>query len=141
MSTGLRACVGKGSLDYFPERGRRHGLRAGRRSCRKAAELELPEGSAVLELRREEGLLPAPPCWHGIDRRRARTGLSDGDEPEGRVLTLEFPAFFLFVRHLYTPNARRDLSRLEYRVAWEERFRAYLTELDAREASHGLPAI
>jgi exodeoxyribonuclease-3 len=44
---------------------------------------------------------------------------------------LEFAGFYLVT--VYTPNARRDLSRLEFRVDWEERFRSYLQQLDAHK--------
>ncbi|MDD3242488.1 MAG: exodeoxyribonuclease III [Eubacteriales bacterium] len=47
---------------------------------------------------------------------------------EGRVITLEFDRFFLV--NVYTPNAQRDLARLEYRMRWEDDFRAYLKELE-----------
>lgn len=47
------------------------------------------------------------------------------------MITLEFESFYLVT--VYTPNAKRDLSRLEYRLEWEERFRRYLQELDARK--------
>jgi exodeoxyribonuclease-3 len=60
-----------------------------------------------------------------------RYGLEEEEEhePEGRVLALEFESFYLV--NVYTPNARRDLSRLEFRIEWEDRFRAFLLQLDA----------
>ena len=48
-------------------------------------------------------------------------------DKEGRVITLEFEKFFMVT--VYTPNAKRDLERLEYRVKWEEDFRNYLESL------------
>ena len=47
---------------------------------------------------------------------------------EGRVITLEYPDFYLV--DVYTPNARRDLCRLDYRMDWEDCFREYLCSLD-----------
>ena len=47
---------------------------------------------------------------------------------EGRVITAEYGDFFLVC--CYTPNAQRGLTRLDYRMQWEEAFRAYLLELD-----------
>jgi exodeoxyribonuclease-3 len=58
-------------------------------------------------------------------------GLEENDEPEGRMITLEFDNFYLV--NVYTPNAKRDLTRLEYRLEWEDRFRSYLLELDGRK--------
>jgi len=58
--------------------------------------------------------------------RRGMAGTED--DPEGRLLTLEFADFFLV--NVYTPNSQRGLLRLEYRVRWEEEFRRYLEGLD-----------
>lgn len=52
----------------------------------------------------------------------------DETEPEGRILTLEYEGFYLV--NVYTPNSKRDLARLPYRLEWEERIREYLLELD-----------
>lgn len=46
---------------------------------------------------------------------------------EGRVITLEYPEFFLIT--CYTPNSQNELRRLDYRMTWEDAFLAYLTEL------------
>lgn len=48
-------------------------------------------------------------------------------DTEGRVITLEYPEYYLIT--VYTPNAKEDLSRLEYRVIWEDAFREYLLGL------------
>ena len=47
---------------------------------------------------------------------------------EGRVLTLEYEDFFLVC--VYVPNSQTELKRLDYRMAWEEAFREYVTGLD-----------
>src|SRR5690606_29154526 len=60
-----------------------------------------------------------------------RYGLEEDYEPEGRVITLEFESFYLVT--VYTPNAKRDLSRLPYRREWEDRFREYVKQLDAEK--------
>lgn len=52
----------------------------------------------------------------------------DEHDHEGRVITLEFPAFFLV--NVYTPNAQDGLKRLSYRMQWDDDFRAYLMRLD-----------
>lgn len=49
-------------------------------------------------------------------------------DTEGRVITLEFEKFFMV--NCYTPNAQRELTRLEYRMEWEEDFRNYLQNLN-----------
>lgn len=53
-------------------------------------------------------------------------------DKEGRVITLEMPDFFLVT--VYTPNSQDGLKRLDYRMKWEEAFRTYLLQLDARKS-------
>ncbi|MGX7076879.1 MULTISPECIES: exodeoxyribonuclease III [Globicatella] len=55
-------------------------------------------------------------------------GIEDHDQ-EGRVITLEFADYYLVT--VYTPNAKRDLTRLDYRQLWEDDFLAYLNTLNA----------
>lgn len=52
----------------------------------------------------------------------------DQHDHEGRLITLEYPAFFLVC--CYTPNSQDGLRRLDYRMQWEDDFRAYLLRLD-----------
>ncbi|SFM22760.1 exodeoxyribonuclease III [Pelosinus propionicus] len=49
-------------------------------------------------------------------------------DQEGRIITLEFENFFLV--NVYTPNSKRELLRLDYRMRWEDDFKAYLTALN-----------
>ncbi|MCL2699537.1 MAG: exodeoxyribonuclease III [Defluviitaleaceae bacterium] len=53
-----------------------------------------------------------------------------GHDTEGRVITLEFDDFYMV--NVYTPNARHELVRLDYRMEWEDAFRGYLSGLDKR---------
>lgn len=59
---------------------------------------------------------------------------AEGDR-EGRVITLEFPDFFLVT--VYTPNAKNELARLPYRMEWDHAFREHLVSLE----SEGKPVI
>lgn len=54
-------------------------------------------------------------------------GIEEHDN-EGRVITLEFDSFFLV--NCYTPNSKRELERLDYRMVWEDEFRNYLLKLN-----------
>lgn len=54
-------------------------------------------------------------------------GIEEHDQ-EGRVITLEFEKFYLV--NCYTPNSKRELERLEYRMIWEDEFRNYLLNLN-----------
>ena len=49
-------------------------------------------------------------------------------DDEGRVITLEFEDFYLVT--MYVPNVKRDLSRLDYRMDWEDEIRGYLKKLE-----------
>lgn len=51
----------------------------------------------------------------------------DEHDHEGRVITLEFDNFYMVT--VYTPNSQRELTRLEYRMKWEDDFRNFLNDL------------
>lgn len=57
-------------------------------------------------------------------------GIEEHDQ-EGRVITAEYEEFYLVC--CYTPNSQRELARLAYRMTWEDAFRNYLLELDAKK--------
>lgn len=57
-------------------------------------------------------------------------GIPEHDR-EGRVIALEYADFYLVT--VYTPNSQDELKRLEYRMEWEDAFRAYLAELSAKK--------
>lgn len=125
---GLRACVKKGFLDYF------HEVDA---DIFCLQETKLQEGQIDLELKGYEQY------WNYAEKKgysgtavftkqrplSVSYGVgSNEDEVEGRIITLEFEEFYLV--NVYTPNAKRDLSRLAERLEWEEEMRAYLKQLD-----------
>lgn len=128
---GLRACVNKGFNDYVRDSGA---------DVVCVQETKLQEGQICLEYGDEYSLY-----WNYAEKKgysgtavftklkplSVRYGMEEDHEPEGRILTLEFENFHLVT--VYTPNAKRDLSRLEYRMEWEDRFRAYLLQLDERK--------
>ena len=55
----------------------------------------------------------------------------DEHDHEGRVITCEFEDFYLVC--CYTPNSQNELRRLDYRMRWEDDFRAYLKKLDEKK--------
>ena len=57
-------------------------------------------------------------------------GIEEHDK-EGRVITLEFDKFYLV--NCYTPNSKRELERLDYRMEWEDEFRRYLINLNKQK--------
>ncbi|MBE6913986.1 MAG: exodeoxyribonuclease III [Ruminococcaceae bacterium] len=71
-----------------------------------------------------------------IFAKRAPRGVQYGigiaeHDTEGRVVTLEYDEFYLVC--VYTPNAQDGLKRIDYRMAWEDAFRAYLCALDEKK--------
>lgn len=128
---GLRACVTKGFLDYFNE------VNA---DIFCIQESKLQEGQIQLEIGDEyeqywnyaiKKGYSGTAIFTRIKPLSVYYGIEENQEPEGRVITLEFEAFYLV--NVYTPNSKRDLSRLDYRMEWEDRFRNYLLQLDAKK--------
>jgi exodeoxyribonuclease-3 len=125
---GLRACVNKGFNDYFKQTDA---------DIFCVQETKLQDGQISLELGEhyehywnyaiKKGY-SGTAVMTRVKPLSVRYGLEEDNEPEGRVLTLEFETFYLV--NVYTPNAKRDLSRLDYRMEWEDRFRGYLQDLD-----------
>ena len=56
---------------------------------------------------------------------------TEAHDQEGRVITLEFESFFFVC--VYTPNSQEELKRLDYRMEWEDAFRAFLKSLDNKK--------
>lgn len=128
---GLRACVNKGFYEYFKE------VNA---DIFCLQETKLQEGQIEMEIGEEyhqywnyaeKKGYSGTAVFTKIEPLSVRYGLEEDHEPEGRVITLEFHDFYLVT--VYTPNAKRDLSRLDYRLVWEDRFRNYLLQLDAKK--------
>lgn len=128
---GLRACFGKGfpeimkelDADFFclqetkMQAGQLDAEMEGYHSYWNYAEKKGYSGTAIYS--KHEPLSVA----YGI-------GVEEHDK-EGRVITLEMPDFYLVT--CYTPNTQDELKRLDYRMTWEDAFRAYLMTLDSRK--------
>ena len=128
---GLRACVGKGFLDYFEKADadvfciQESKLQAGQ------IELDLPGYHQY---------------WNYAEKKRySGTAMFTKEEPlsvtyglgieehdhEGRVITAEFLEYYVVT--CYTPNSQDGLARLDYRMHWEEDFLAYLKKLEEKK--------
>ena len=125
---GLRAVVGKGFADIFES------IDA---DCVCLQETKLKAGQIDLEFPGYESYwdYAEKPGYAGtaIYTRRhplsVRTGIGiDEHDHEGRAVTLEFGDFFLV--NAYVPNSQNELKRLDYRMRWEDDFRAYLKNLE-----------
>ena len=128
---GLRACLGKGFLEYLKESGA---------DVFCIQESKLQEGQVELEL----------PGYHQYWNYAEKKGYSGTamftkEEPvsvayglgieehdhEGRVITAQFPEYYVVT--CYTPNSQDGLKRLDYRMQWEDAFRAYLKALETKK--------
>ncbi|MDD6762603.1 MAG: exodeoxyribonuclease III [Clostridiales bacterium] len=128
---GLRACVTKGFLDYF---------NAVDADVFCVQETKLQEGQIELELQGYHKY------WCYADKKGySGTAMFTKTEPlsvsygigidehdhEGRVITAEFEDFYVVT--CYTPNSKRELERLDYRMKWEDDFREYLKGLETKK--------
>ena len=124
---GIRAAMGKGFLDFAREQD--------------------PEILCVQETKMQEGQAEVPlegyhQYWCSADKKGySGTAVFTKQEPisveygigidehdhEGRVITAEYDGFYLV--NVYVPNAQNELKRLDYRMRWEDDFRAYLQRL------------
>ena len=128
---GLRACLGKGFGDYFAAQnadffclqetkmqpGQAQIPAEGYHEYFYSAEKKGYSGTAILT--KHEPLSVA----YGMG--------SELHDHEGRLITLEYENFYMVT--CYTPNSQRELTRLQYRLCWEEDFRMYLKKLDEKK--------
>ena len=128
---GLRACMGKGFLEFFKE------VDADMFCIQ---ETKMQPGQLELEL---EGYHQ---YWCSAQKKGySGTALFCKQEPisvqyelpqeihasEGRVIAAEFERFYLV--NVYTPNSRRGLTRLDYRMEWEDAFLTYIRQLEEKK--------
>lgn len=128
---GLRACLGKGFLDYAAQSDA--DFFCIQESKLSAGQIELP-----LEGYEQYWNYAQKKGYSGTAIFAKHTPLSvtygigvEELDTEGRMITLEYPGFFLVT--CYTPNAQRELARIDHRLKWDEAFRAYLMKLDAQK--------
>ena len=125
---GLRACITKGFYDFFKQEDADIFCLGETKMQPGQADIETPgyhqywnsavkKGySGVAIFAKQEPLS----VQYGL-------GIEEHDQ-EGRVITLEFEDFWLV--NVYTPNSKDGLLRLDYRMVWEDAFRAHLNKLD-----------
>ena len=128
---GLRACVGKGFLEFFSQKN--------------------PDFLCLQETKLQEGQIDLPlpgyvQFWNYAEKKGySGTAIFAKKQPlsvvygigipeldtEGRLITLEYPRFYLVT--CYTPNAQRELARIDHRMKWDSAFREKVSQLDARK--------
>ncbi|NLM42081.1 MAG: exodeoxyribonuclease III [Firmicutes bacterium] len=125
---GLRACLNKGFLDFFREIDADIFCVQETRLQEGQLELELPGYEQYWNHAEKKGYSgTAVFTKHKPIEVRRGLGVEEHDR-EGRVLTVEFDQFFL--TNVYTPNSQRGLTRLDYRMVWDDAFRSFVRELN-----------
>lgn len=125
---GIRACVKKGWLDYFHAQDADFFCIQETKMQQGQLDLDLPGYYQFWNDAEKKGY-SGTAIFTKHEPLAVHYGLcEDLDEAEGRIITLEYPNFY--VVNTYIPNAKRDLSRLPYRLEWEDRMYSYLTLLN-----------
>ena len=131
---GLRACLGKGFLDFCAFADADVICLQETKMRPEQAEFDLPGYERYWNSADKAG-------YSGTAVFTRQTPLSvtydfgkEVHRHEGRVITAEYPEFYLVC--CYTPNSKDQLSRLDYRMEWEDDLRAYLLELDGNKVSN-----
>ena len=92
-----------------------------------------PEGYTEYTYSAEKKGYSGTACWCRRQPLTVTMGIgAEEHDHEGRVLTLEYPGFYLV--NCYTPNSQDGLKRLDYRMEWEDAFLSYIKALDSRKA-------
>ena len=127
---GLRACVGKGFFDFLA-------AEQPDMMCLQETKLQ-PEQAPQIEGYYEYWNSAEKKGYAGValfsktEPQHVTYGLGiDEHDHEGRVITADYGDFYLVT--VYTPNSQDELKRLDYRMPWEDDFRAYLKKLDAEK--------
>ena len=125
---GLRACMQKGFADYFETLNadffclQETKLQAGQ------IDLDLPGYHQFWNYAEKKGY-SGTAIFAKEEPLSVRNGIGIPElDTEGRMITLEYPDFYLAT--CYTPNAQRELARIDHRLKWDEAFRNYLSDLD-----------
>ena len=125
---GLRACVKKGFEDVFHTQNADFFCLQETKLQPGQIELDLPGYEQFWCSAEKKGYSgTAIFAKHSPISVQYNLGIPEHDT-EGRVITLEYPDFWLVT--VYTPNAQDGLKRIDYRMAWEDAFRAHLKALD-----------
>ena len=128
---GLRACLGKGFLDFFQRVDADVVCLQETKLQPDQIALELPSYRLFWNSAEKKGY-SGTAVFTRVEPLSVTCGIGlDAHDHEGRVITAEFDGFFLVC--CYTPNAQNELARIDYRMQWEDDFRAYLIELDKKK--------
>ena len=128
---GIRACVKKGFLDYFNEQDADIFCIQETKLQEGQIDLNLEEYYQYWNYAKKKGY-----SGTAIFSKKKPLSVSYGlnieeHDQEGRIITLEFENFYMIT--VYTPNSQTGLARLDYRMKWEDDFKAYLKDLNIKK--------
>ena len=128
---GLRACMGKGFMDFFNAENadffclQETKLQAGQ------IEMDLPDHRDYWNYAEKKGY-SGTAIFAKNEPLSVTLGIGVEElDNEGRVVTLEYDNFYIVT--CYTPNAQRELARLDHRMKWDDAFRNFLKALDEKK--------
>lgn len=125
---GFRACLKKGFDDFFKEVNADVFCMQEAKVTEDQFEYE-PEGYYKYLYPAEKKGYSGTLVYSKVKPISVTYGMGiDEHDHEGRIITMEFDKFYLI--NEYVPNVKRDLSRLDYRMVWEDDFRAYIKNLE-----------
>jgi len=128
---GLRACMQKGFMEFFNSQEADFFCLQETKLQEGQIHMELPGYSQFWNYAEKKGY-SGTAIFAKQEPLSVRLGLGEPElDTEGRLIGLEYPEFFLVT--CYTPNAQRELARIDHRMRWDEAFRNYLKALDAEK--------
>lgn len=128
---GLRACVGKGFMEYFKEADADIFCVQETKLQEGQIELDIPGYYQYWNYARKKGY-SGTAIFTKTEPLSVQYGLGiEEHDQEGRMITLEFEDFYFTT--VYTPNSQNELARLDYRMKWEDDFLAFQKELEKKK--------
>lgn len=128
---GLRACMQKGFLSFFQQADADFFCLQETKLQEGQIDLDLPGYKQYWCYAEKKGY-SGTAIFAKHEPLSVAYGISVEElDNEGRVIALEYPDFYLVT--CYTPNAQRELARIDHRMRWEDAFRAYLADLDSKK--------
>ena len=125
---GIRACVTKGFMDFFNEIDADIFCIQESKMQEGQLELEMPGYYQYWNYAEKKGY-SGTAIFTKKEPMDVKYGIGiEEHDHEGRVITLEFEDFYMVT--CYTPNSQNELKRLDYRMQWEDDFKAYLKKLE-----------
>ena len=128
---GLRACMQKGFMDFFKSTECDFFCLQETKLQDGQIEMNLPEYHQFWNYAEKKGY-SGTAIFARTEPLSVSYGIGVAElDTEGRVITLEYSDFYLVT--CYTPNAQRELARIDHRMQWEAAFAEYLTKLDTHK--------